>query len=360
MGKRTNTAKWIESANRWQINVQKDGKRKTFTCATPGRTGQRICNEKADKWLDENISDNIKLSVVYEKWLAEVKLNTGTGNYTNYESYGRIHILPLLGNKKMSHLTEQDFQEVINAAFKKGLAYKTLCSLRGCMQTFLKFCRKTKTTTLIIEDLQISKKAPKGQRRVLQPDDFTFLLNSTNSKQFWYLNAFKIYALTGMRRGELIALKKTSYKDHSLIIEGSVNKFGELTDGKTDNAQRNFILQSTAEKIIQDQLKQIEHLNTDYLFPNWYGEVSSGSTIYHQWQRYCKTYGIPHVSLQELRHTFISMCKNVPLELLKQVVGHSNSMDTFGQYGHEIDGDKLLAKELIEQEFTKVTTTICQ
>lgn len=36
--KRTNTAKWIESAHRWQINVQKDGVRKTFTSAKPGRT----------------------------------------------------------------------------------------------------------------------------------------------------------------------------------------------------------------------------------------------------------------------------------------------------------------------------------
>lgn len=33
--KRTNTAKWIESAHRWQINVQKDGVRKTFTSAKP-------------------------------------------------------------------------------------------------------------------------------------------------------------------------------------------------------------------------------------------------------------------------------------------------------------------------------------
>lgn len=38
--KRTNTAKWVESAQRWQINVQKDGKRKTFTSTKPGRTGQ--------------------------------------------------------------------------------------------------------------------------------------------------------------------------------------------------------------------------------------------------------------------------------------------------------------------------------
>lgn len=53
--KRTNTAKWIESACRWQINVQKDGVRKTFTSAKPGRTGQREANKKADDWLEKGL-----------------------------------------------------------------------------------------------------------------------------------------------------------------------------------------------------------------------------------------------------------------------------------------------------------------
>lgn len=113
------------------------------------------------------------------------------------------------------------------------------------------------------------------------------------------------------------------------------------------------MLLSIADKIIKEQLKQIEGLKTDYLFPNHFGEVSSGSTIYHQWQRFCRDYKIPPTSIHELRHTFISMYKDVPLELLKQVVGHSKSMDTFGQYGHELNGDKEKAKTLIEKEIKK-------
>ncbi len=44
MGKRTNTAKWMENQNRWQVNVQKDGVRRSFTSSKPGRTGQRKAN----------------------------------------------------------------------------------------------------------------------------------------------------------------------------------------------------------------------------------------------------------------------------------------------------------------------------
>lgn len=55
MGKRTNTATWNEKYNRWQINVQKDGYRRSFYSSAPGRTGQREANAKADAWLDSGI-----------------------------------------------------------------------------------------------------------------------------------------------------------------------------------------------------------------------------------------------------------------------------------------------------------------
>ena len=64
--KRTNTAKWMEKQQRWQINVQKDGVRKSFYSGTPGRTGQREANRKADLWLDEDIKNqNAKVNQIY-------------------------------------------------------------------------------------------------------------------------------------------------------------------------------------------------------------------------------------------------------------------------------------------------------
>ncbi len=70
MGKRTNTAVWLEKYGRWQIKVQKDGQRRTFTSSKPGRTGQREANAKADAWLDEGIvGTSAKVSKLYAEWL---------------------------------------------------------------------------------------------------------------------------------------------------------------------------------------------------------------------------------------------------------------------------------------------------
>lgn len=44
-------------------------------------------------------------------------------------------------------------------------------------------------------------------------------------------------------------------------------------------------------------------------------------------------------SAYELRHTFVSVIKTLPAGEVKQLVGHSHSMDTFGIYSHKINGE---------------------
>lgn len=79
MGMRTNTAQWLPNQNRWQIKVQKDGVRKTFTSAKPGRTGQREANAKADAWLDKGICRTTKrCSEVWNEYLISVRATAGT------------------------------------------------------------------------------------------------------------------------------------------------------------------------------------------------------------------------------------------------------------------------------------------
>lgn len=58
MGKRTNTAKWMENQRRWQINVQKDGVRRSFTSSKPGRTGQREAKDHPG-WLAAPIQKSL-------------------------------------------------------------------------------------------------------------------------------------------------------------------------------------------------------------------------------------------------------------------------------------------------------------
>lgn len=90
-----------------------------------------------------------------------------------------------------------------------------------------------------------------------------------------------------------------------------------------------------------------------WVFPDLRGGMPNPNHIYDQWATWRKQHGIKS-SLHELQHTFISLNKaDLPLELMKSVVGHS-SMDTFGVYGHEIDGERHRAAQIIDGVFQSV------
>ena len=116
--KRTNTAKWMEKQQRWQITVQKDGVRKSFYSGTPGRTGQREANRKADLWLDEGVENQkIKVCDAYEEYLKKVKATTSYSNYRPIEGRYRNYVFPLIGVRSVSSLCDADLQRKENHSF---------------------------------------------------------------------------------------------------------------------------------------------------------------------------------------------------------------------------------------------------
>ena len=126
MNKRTNTAQWEEKYQRWRIAVQKDGVRKQFYSSTPGRTGQREANAKADAWLENDIAVKAgRVENVYQLWIDDLKLTTSTGNWKPVESRWRTWVLPIIGKKKVNTLTDRDLQTIINKAAAAGHSANT-------------------------------------------------------------------------------------------------------------------------------------------------------------------------------------------------------------------------------------------
>ena len=79
-------ARWIESRGRWQINVQADGERRTFSSSTPGPRGRVEAEKKADAWLSGRVSDgNIRVDAVAKEYLESVEASCSTSHYNQEE-----------------------------------------------------------------------------------------------------------------------------------------------------------------------------------------------------------------------------------------------------------------------------------
>ena len=92
---------------------------------------------------------------------------------------------------------------------------------------------------------------------------------------------------------------------------------------------------------IEAQRKQLHDrgMVCKWIFPNEKCQPFRQKAFRNRWYKYCETNQISAVTPYELRHTFVSICDEMPDGLKKQVVGHSRNMDTNGIYGHRKTGD---------------------
>lgn len=379
MGNRTNTAKWVESRQRWQINVQKDGIRKTFTSSKPGRTGQREAHAKADAFLDDGIATNPRVRDLWQLYLDRAKLTTGTANFKKVDAVGRNYILPQIGHLRISAITEGHLQRILDASYKNGslspenkqrkrmqpgetLSRKTLSNILCEIKSFIKYCRTIeRVTTLMPENLQIPSGARLKGKSILQPQSLTtlFSVDTTlyrgNLIPDPYIHAYRFAVSTGLRPGELVGLWYGDFgKSDTVKIRRSINTDCEATQGKNSGAIRSFILCPQAKKAFEDQVALLRSLGIRLNYNTPLFQLDTQRTYYAYWKRYCASNNIPHISLYEMRHTFVSVVKYLPEGLVKPLVGHSRSMDTFGDYGHELRDDAKATANEVGTLFSKL------
>lgn len=320
---------------------------------------------KADRWLEEPSSaERAKVETLLDQYVSYLKETKSKGHSTQYEGFVRLYIKPVIGHLRMNRLTEGDLQDVIDLTFaRRKLSEKTLRDVRACMMNWLKWCRKHEKTSLYPESITIPAGAKRTEKKVVQPDGIAKLFSVSTTSwrgrtvEDWYIHAYRFAVLTGLRPGELRGLEdRSDVKDDKVTIRRAVNVRNEVTQGKNENARRTFQLTAQAKAEVEAQRAMLRQAGilSPYLFPDQEGRCMNHKNFYRAWGRYCEANGIPKVSLYELRHTYISVNKEMPAGLKKMVVGHSKDMDTEGVYGHELAGDLEKAANYTEQAFGEI------
>lgn len=360
--KRKAEALWMEKQNRWMVKVQTDGERRPFYSSVKGRKGKHEAEAKADEWLESKSSKDIRFEAAWKLYIDYLKSTTGTGNWQNKDSLGRTWLLPALKNKRVSSITENDLEKCIIAAAKDGKAKRTCMNIRSAINNFAKYARKSRLPFAQPEELSIPTYAPEGEKSILQPDQLRILFTKDYTLRYgkqvpcFFIHAFRFAVSRGTRRGEVCGLRKDEIEGNALPINRAINNLGETTKGKSKKARRIIVLSPMTHAILQDQASMLkrEGIISPWLFPDEHGERLDSNHFYKAWASYRKAHGIT-VSLHELRHTYISIMKyDMPEEMLKEMVGHTKSMDTYGVYGHTVEGDREAAASIMDDVFSRL------
>lgn len=171
-------------------------------------------------------------------------------------------------------------------------------------------------------------------------------------------------ALTGLRYGELIALREEDLYEGYISVNGTIDfrngSYSEIkrTTPKTKASNRNIVLSTRAINILikvlqENQLYKLskDYADSGYLFTNHTGNPIDYRTFAPCLKNAAKFAGIQKpVTSHYLRHTHISFLAelNVPIKVVMDRVGHTDSTTTLQVYTHVTNKMKSSLKEKIE------------
>ena len=343
------TPKW--DGQRWRIQEQRDGKRFSFSSNVPGAKGRKEVIRKYESWYYGEGTGEKSVNQVASEYLEDVKARRGADSeaYIQYERYIRLYISPAFGKKKMCKMTLHDWQSIINNSKgrNKQLSEKTLKNLRGIIMGIIRFGYGDYQCELPRGVLYIPKGHFKLEKEILQRDDVRRLLQPSD---LWFHPLFTFLLLSGCRPSEALGLQVGDIEGDRIYIRRGVNASGKITEGKNENARRMIPLSDLAKSILHKTIKRNEDkkLHTEWIFCSPDGSQGNQSTMRNHWAALKKERNLPG-TVYSLRHTFISMMKNVmPEQMIKDIVGHSVSFDSFGTYGHILDTESREAASIID------------
>ncbi len=368
---------WNAKLKHWRYRVYIDGKQRNFFSRLPGRKGETECYLKAEDAVNRNQPlDTAKIGELWARYEKHIEAYYGTSSdgLRSAKSYGKNHILPKCKHKRLNQMSTLDWQEIIDQAkpvkrkyktktttltlTKSGqLSKKTLQNLRSEIVAFLKWCRRGELTTLNPE-LLIPLKREKVVRSVLTTAEGISLVRTRISSNP-ALHAFRLQIALGLRPSEVLALKWTDIQGEYLKVQRGYTDKNTFSDGKNENAIRLEYLHPLTTQILSDQQKFLDQQNikSEFIFPHSNGSVASQAMYRRQLKNYCNENGFTEITPYRLRHSFISIMRSrLDEETIKAIVGHSDSMDTFGVYDAELKENIALRGMKAGAEWEKLLT----
>lgn len=387
INKRENgTGSFRKKGDSLEYRVWHDGKSKSFS----GKT-ETECKRKYREWVKKisqeelvgsnnvSLKGNMLLVDFLNDWLKTNKFGkVKDSTYDRAEATIRNQIAPYdIAKCKIVNLTEEMLQDFINQQ-------STLCS-RSTVQKIYdilnpalsKAYRSKWIKEDIVHDVFVPKEEffvnnPSKQIEIYSDNEMATLSNVVyelyfiNSRRYRYAPAFILVLNTGIRFGELLALKwdhvdlenkkihieySQSYVQNRNRFESNNKKVSVTTTTKSKNSRRFIPLNDAAMSALMElkHRQETQTIKTEYVISNLNGGQLQGRSVQDVFTDICLDNGIEPKGIHALRHTFATKLiqKNVDIGLISKLLGHSSVKITYDTYIHFIEEEKINAIQAV-------------
>jgi integrase len=304
--------------------------------------------------LKRGAADNKEyFSQLIDYYISEVmmKSDLADGSKTRYRSAYNTHIKGTdISYIQMKDINSRVIQKYYNDLADKG---KPVEMINKVLSRFFIYAESEGYCRNPLSNVSIKKNRKTDEEiTVFTHEEVKKIINSPTSQ---YRTAY-IFALgTGIRMGELIALKWSDIKNNeaSITKQAVYDVEGKLViDGvKTENSVRVIPIPDFAMK----ELKKCKH-DGELVFQTSTGNMIDKSNLRISFLRFLKSIGVEEKSFHTLRKTYCTMlCESgVPIQTASKLMGHSSINVTAKYYTFVSSKEKLNAAQKLNKTLNKL------
>jgi integrase len=282
-------------------------------------------------------TDSIDLAEAGRRYIANRELlGLKPGTLSDYESYLRVHIVPFFGKRSLDDIDVDLIESFTAAKRAEGKAVKSIRNYLGLLQAIYALGVKRGWCTSNPVASTDKPRAPHDHDiRYLNAEELEALLEAVPTTELGQLERalYLTAAMTGLRRGELLALRWQDVDfDAGLIRVRRTYSRGQFGTPKSRRSSRAVPLAARVRTALEEHRKRSRFqgdLELVFAHPEL-GSVIDPSKLRKRFQAAARRAGLRHVRVHDLRHTFGTRmaAAGAPLRAVQEWMGHSDQRTT--------------------------------
>ncbi len=328
------------------------GKYKQVDRVAYGKAEAQLLETRLLAEIKEAPPQSMSVRELYNEYMAAKKSEVRATTYDKNRRNLELYILPDFGDKRLDKLTLPALQKWKNKIGASDLKIQTKQNIYKEFRTMLNYAvrmqylpRSPLSSIGNFKDVNFQSQDEK--LHYYTPEQFkVFIAAAANHvdtlTDCGYYVFFSIAFYTGMRKGEINALRWSDIEENIIHVRRSVTQKLKGEDVETPPKNKSSIRDlQMPDPLIKILKEHKEHQRTDPSFSEDY-KVCGGArclrdtSLAKKNEEYAKEAGLPVIRIHDFRHTHVSLLANegINIQEIARRLGHSKIEMTWNTYSH--------------------------
>lgn len=292
------------------------------------------------------------LSVYLTKWLEHKRAQVRIRTCEIYERTTRLHINPHIGRVPVSDLKPHHLRDLYANLAKQDppLSNRYISQIHTLLHDALHTALQWELISRNVADAVNAPKPVRKKFTVWTLDEVRRFLNAPELKDHRFYIAFLLALTTGMRQGEILALRWSdiNFDNGSLFVDRTLTwQEGKYTFNppKSESGARlitlpeEVVVALRAHRLEQNKQRLVlgeAYHNNDLVVARINGNLVTQSFIRDKFTQLINNLDMPYIRFHDLRHTHASILLELgeELKVIQEQLGHATIGITADTYTH--------------------------